>query len=35
MKLYLFFGLMDLLIILAYPFLFISKKVRQLLKNKR
>ncbi len=35
MKLYLIFGLIDLLIILAYPFVFIWGKVRQLFKIKR
>jgi hypothetical protein len=35
MKLYLLFALIDLLILLAYPFVFISGKVRQLFKIKR
>ena len=30
MKLYLFFALIDLLIILAYPFIYIASKVRKL-----
>ena len=29
MKLYLFFALIDLLILLAYPFIFIASKVRK------
>ncbi len=35
MKLNLIFWLIDLLILLAYPFVFISGKVQQLLKIKR
>ena len=35
MKLYLIFALIDVLIILAYPFVFISSKVRQFFKIKR
>jgi hypothetical protein len=35
MKLNLIFALIDLLILLAYPFVFVSGKVRQLLKIKR
>jgi len=35
MKLYLIFALIDLLIVLAYPFVFVFGKVRQLLKIKR
>jgi len=35
MKLYLIFLLIDVFILLAYPFVFISGKVRQLLKFKR
>jgi hypothetical protein len=35
MRLNLIFVLIDFLIILAYPFVFISGKVRQLLKFKR
>jgi hypothetical protein len=35
MKLNLIFVLIDLLILLAYPFVFVSEKVRQLLKIKR
>jgi hypothetical protein len=35
MKLNLIFVLIDFLIILAYPFVFIAGKVRQLLKIKR
>jgi hypothetical protein len=35
MKLYILFGLIDLLIIVIYPFVFISGKVRQLLQFKR
>ena len=35
MKLYILFGLIDLLIIVVYPFVFISGKVRQLLHFKR
>jgi hypothetical protein len=35
MKLNLLFALIDLLIVLAYPFVFISGKVRQLAKHKR
>jgi hypothetical protein len=35
MRLNLIFVLIDFLIILAYPFVFISEKVRQLLKIKR
>lgn len=35
MKLYIIFALIDMLIILAYPFVFVSGKMRQLLKIKR
>lgn len=35
MKLYLFFIVMDTLILLAYPFLFIASKLRKIIKNKR
>jgi hypothetical protein len=35
MKLHIIFALIDLLIILAYPFVFIVGKVRQLSKIKR
>lgn len=35
MKLHIIFILIDLLILLAYPFVFVSGKVRQLLKIKR
>jgi hypothetical protein len=35
MKLTLFFIVMDTLILLAYPFLFIASKLREILKNKR
>ena len=35
MKLYILFGLIDLFILLAYPFVFVSGKVRQLFKIKR
>jgi hypothetical protein len=35
MKLYFMFALIDLFTVLAYPFVFISGKVRQLLKIKR
>ena len=35
MKLNLIFALIDVLILLAYPFVFVSGKVRQLLKIKR
>ena len=35
MKLNLLFTLIDILILIAYPFVFISGKVRQLLKVKR
>ena len=35
MKLSLIFALIDVLIILAYPFVFLAEKVRQLLKIKR
>jgi len=35
MKLYIFFALIDLLIALAYPFLFIASKLRQILGFKR
>ena len=35
MKLYLIFALIDVLIILAYPFVFLAEKLRQLLKIKR
>jgi len=34
MKLNLIFVLIDVLIVLAYPFVFLFGKVRQLLKNK-
>ena len=30
MKLYIFFALIDLLILLAYPFIYIASKVRKL-----
>ena len=33
MKLYLFFLLIDLLIILAYPFIFIASKVRKYIRK--
>jgi hypothetical protein len=35
MKLYLFFALMDTLILLTYPILFIVSKLRNISKNKR
>jgi len=35
MKLYILFALIDLLIVLAYPFLFIASKMRQFLGFKR
>ena len=35
MKLYLFFALMDALILLVYPFLYITSKLRGLAKRKR
>jgi hypothetical protein len=35
MKLSLIFALIDVLIILAYPFVFLAEKLRQLLKIKR
>ena len=35
MKLYLFFVVMDILILLAYPVLFIASKLREMLKNKQ
>lgn len=35
MKLYLLFALMDALILLAYPVLFIVSKLRDIAKNKR
>jgi len=35
MKLTLIFALIDVLIILAYPFVFLAAKLRQLLKIKR
>ncbi len=35
MRLYLIFTLIDVLIILAYPFVFIAGKLRQLLQFKR
>ena len=35
MKLYIFFALIDLLILLAYPFLFIASKIRKILRFKR
>ena len=35
MKLYLIFVLIDMLIILAYPFVYTLGKLRQLRKNKR
>jgi hypothetical protein len=35
MKLYIIFALIDILIVLAYPFVFISGKMRQFLKIKR
>jgi len=35
MKLYLFFALIDLLILLAYPFIFIASKVRKYFSFKR
>lgn len=35
MKLYLIFILIDLLILLAYPFVFVSGKLRQFFKIKR
>jgi len=35
MKLYLFFALMDTLILLTYPILFIVSKLRKIARNKR
>ena len=35
MKLHIIFALIDVLILLAYPFVFVSTKVRQLLRSKR
>jgi hypothetical protein len=35
MKLYIIFALIDLFILLAYPIVFVSGKVRQLLRFKR
>ncbi len=35
MKLYIIFALIDILIILAYPVVFVSGKMRQFLKIKR
>jgi hypothetical protein len=35
MKLNLLFALIDLLILVAYPFVYLSGKVRQLAKSKR
>ncbi len=35
MKLYIIFALIDLLIVLAYPFLFIASKLRQIFHFKR
>jgi hypothetical protein len=35
MKLYLIFALIDVLIVLIYPFVFIAGKLRQLLRIKR
>jgi hypothetical protein len=35
MKLSLIFALIDVLIILAYPFVFLAEKLRQLLRIKR
>jgi hypothetical protein len=35
MKLNLIFVLIDVLILVAYPFVFVSGKVRQFVKNKR
>ena len=35
MKLYLIFALMDLLILLAYPFVFLFSKIRKFLSFKR
>jgi len=35
MRLYLIFALIDVLIILAYPFVFIAGKLHQLLRIKR
>jgi hypothetical protein len=35
MRLYLIFALIDVLIVLAYPFVFLAGKLRQLLKIKR
>lgn len=35
MKLNLLFVLIDFLILLAYPFVFVAAKVRRLVKNKR
>jgi len=34
MKLYLFFALIDLLIILAYPFIYIASKLRKYFKRR-
>jgi hypothetical protein len=34
MKLYFIFALIDLLILIAYPFVFVAGKMRQLLKIK-
>ena len=35
MRLNLIFALIDMLIVLAYPFVFMAGKLRQLLKSKR
>jgi hypothetical protein len=35
MKLYLIFALIDLVIVVAYPFVFVAGKLRQLFKIKR
>jgi len=35
MKLYIIFALIDLLIVLTYPFLFIATKLRQFFRFKR
>jgi hypothetical protein len=35
MKLYLFIALIDALVVLAYPFVFVSSKIRQFLQFKR
>ena len=35
MKLYLFIALIDALIVLAYPFVFLSSKIRRFLQFKR